>query len=198
MIGSLRRPALSSLYPVRQSAAHPQRFGLGMVRTSGTSSAAQGARGETSHLRLKTCTTLGWCFGTSHPRGRAPSAPRPGLARRGRGWWRRRDGRGHPGLSFLLIDVDRRGSARSCPQLTLRQAQIRLPRRSRGPSVYGRPQGCKRFLPVGHGGAVEFFRVSGLLMQQCSLRALMVSSRNGSKTHLRGLSLREGHWFSYS
>ena len=89
---------------------------------------------ETSHLRLKTSTTLGGCFGTSHPRGRASSAPRLGSA--GRGWWRLRDGKGHPDHSFLLIDVDRTGSARSCPQLTLRQAQIRLPRRSRGPSAF--------------------------------------------------------------
>ncbi|QDL94845.1 hypothetical protein FDP22_23560 (plasmid) [Paroceanicella profunda] len=43
-IGSLRRPAPLSLYPVRQSAAHPHRYGLGMVRISRTSSAAQDAR----------------------------------------------------------------------------------------------------------------------------------------------------------
>ena len=91
---------------------------------------------ETSHLRLKTCASLGWCFGPSHPRGRAPSAPRPGSAGRGRGWWRLRDGKGHPDHSFLLIDVDRTGSAQSCPALALRQAQIRLPRRSRGPSAF--------------------------------------------------------------
>ena len=91
---------------------------------------------ETSHMRLKTCTALGGCFGTSHPRGRAPSAPRPGSAELGRGRWLRRDGRGHPDHSFLLIDVDRTGSARSCPQLTLRQAQIRFPRRGRGPSAF--------------------------------------------------------------
>ena len=101
-----------------------------------TSSAAQDRGVETSHLRLQTCTTLGWRFGTSHTRGRAPSAPRPGSAGRGRGWWRQRDGKDHPDHSFLLIDVDRTGSARSCPQLTLRQAQIRLPRRSRGPSAF--------------------------------------------------------------
>lgn len=101
-----------------------------------TSSAAQDRGGETSHMRLKTCTTLGWCFGTSHPRGRASSAPRPGSAELGRGRWLRRDGRGHPDHSFLLIDVDRTGSAQSCPPLTLRQAQIRLPRRSRGPSAF--------------------------------------------------------------
>jgi len=88
---------------------------------------------DTSHLRLKTCASLGACFGTSHPRGRAPSAPRPGSAGRGRGWWRLRDGKGHPDHSFLLIDVDRTGSARSCPQLTLRQAQIRLPRLAADP-----------------------------------------------------------------
>ena len=70
---------------------------------------------ETPHLRLKTCTTLGWCFGISHLRGRAPSAPRPGAA--GRGWWRLCYGRGHPDHSFLLIDVDRTGSAQSCPPL---------------------------------------------------------------------------------
>jgi hypothetical protein len=72
---------------------------------------------EASHLKLKTCTFLGWCFGTSHPRERSSSAPRPGLAGRRRGWWRRCDCKGHPGLSFLLIDVDRTGSARSCPAL---------------------------------------------------------------------------------
>ncbi|PJB30876.1 MAG: hypothetical protein CO109_13000 [Deltaproteobacteria bacterium CG_4_9_14_3_um_filter_65_9] len=46
VIGSLRRPAPLSLYPVRQSAAHPHRYGLGMVRTSRTSSAAQDSRGR--------------------------------------------------------------------------------------------------------------------------------------------------------
>ncbi|TDK50995.1 hypothetical protein E1832_04705 [Antarcticimicrobium luteum] len=46
LIGSSRRPAPSSLYPARQSAAHPHRCGLGMVRTSGTSSAAPGGRGR--------------------------------------------------------------------------------------------------------------------------------------------------------
>ncbi|MQQ10743.1 hypothetical protein GFB49_20005 [Epibacterium sp. SM1979] len=97
VIGSSRRPAPLSLYPVRQSAAHPHRCGLGMVRTSRGSSARQDARG------------------------------------RGRGWWRLRDSKGHPGLSFLLIDVDRTGSAQSCPQLTLRQAQIRLPRLAADP-----------------------------------------------------------------
>ena len=91
---------------------------------------------ETSYLRLKTCASLEWCCGTSHPRGRASSTPRPGLAGRRRGWWRRCDCKGHPDYSFLLIDVDRTGSARPCPQLTLRQAQIRLPRRSRGPSAF--------------------------------------------------------------
>src|SRR6056297_2907686 len=45
LIGSSRRPAPSSLYPVRQSVAHPHRYGLGMVRTSRTPSAAQEARG---------------------------------------------------------------------------------------------------------------------------------------------------------
>jgi hypothetical protein len=136
LIGSSLRPAPSSLYPARQSAAHPNRYGLGMVRNSRTSSAAQDRGVETSHMRLKTCTTLGGCFGTSHLRGRAPSAPRPGSAELGRGRWLRRDGRGHPDHSFLLIDVDRTGSAQSCPQLTLRQAQIRLPRRSREPSAF--------------------------------------------------------------
>ncbi|AUR05899.1 hypothetical protein PhaeoP72_03981 (plasmid) [Phaeobacter inhibens] len=131
-----RRPALSSLYPFRQSSAHPHRLGLGMVRTSRTSSASQDRGVETSHMRLKTCTSLGGCFGTSHPLRRAPSAPRPGSAGRGRGWWRPRDGKGHPDHSFLLIDADRTGSAQSCPALTLRQAQIRLPRRSRGPSAF--------------------------------------------------------------
>ena len=67
-----------------------------------TSSAAQDRGVETSHMRLKTCTTPGWRFGTSHPRKRAPSAPRPGLARRGRGLSQLRDGRGHPDHSFLL------------------------------------------------------------------------------------------------
>ena len=57
---------------------------------------------ETSHLRLKTCASLGACFGISHPRGRASSAPRPGSAGRGRGWWRLRDGTGQSGPSFLL------------------------------------------------------------------------------------------------
>ncbi|APX91315.1 hypothetical protein BV394_15615 (plasmid) [Brevirhabdus pacifica] len=42
-IGSLRRPAPLSLYPVRQSAAHPHRYGLRMVRISRTSSAGQDA-----------------------------------------------------------------------------------------------------------------------------------------------------------
>ncbi|ATI43734.1 hypothetical protein CBW24_16445 (plasmid) [Pacificitalea manganoxidans] len=46
VIGSLRRPAPLSLYPVRQRAAHPHRYGLGMVRTSRTSSAGQDARGR--------------------------------------------------------------------------------------------------------------------------------------------------------
>ncbi|TDL85646.1 hypothetical protein E2L05_14995 [Meridianimarinicoccus aquatilis] len=41
-----RRPAPSSLYPARQSSAHPHRYGLGMVRTSRTSSAGQDARGR--------------------------------------------------------------------------------------------------------------------------------------------------------
>ena len=45
-IDRLRRPALSSLYPVRQRAAHPYRYGLGMVRTSRTSKASQDARGR--------------------------------------------------------------------------------------------------------------------------------------------------------
>ncbi|RDD64405.1 hypothetical protein DU478_20025 [Thalassococcus profundi] len=45
-IGSLRRPAPLSLYPVRQSAAHPHRYGMGMVSPSRTSSAAQDARGR--------------------------------------------------------------------------------------------------------------------------------------------------------
>ncbi|AYE88031.1 hypothetical protein B5M07_17550 (plasmid) [Sulfitobacter sp. D7] len=57
VIGSSRRPAPLSLYPVRQSAAHPHRYGLGMVRTSRTSSAAQDARGrdvayEAEHLHV--------------------------------------------------------------------------------------------------------------------------------------------------
>ena len=133
-IGSLRRPSPLSLYPVRQSAAHPHRYGLGMVRTTRTSKAAQDARGRDVAFEAEDLHVLGACCGTSHPRGRAPSAPRPGAA--GRGWWRLRDGKGHPDHSFLLIDVDRTGSARSCPQLTLRQAQIRLPRRSRGPSAF--------------------------------------------------------------
>ena len=46
VIGSSRRPALSSLRPVRLSAAHLNRYGLGMVRTSRTSSAMQDARGR--------------------------------------------------------------------------------------------------------------------------------------------------------
>jgi hypothetical protein len=136
VIGSSQQPAPSSLYPARQSAAHPHRHGLGMVRTSRTSSAAQDRGVETSHMRLKTCTTPGWRFGTSNPRGRASFALRPGSAGRGRGWWRQRDGKDHPDHSFLLIDVDRTGSARSCPALTLRQAQIRLPRLCRGPSAF--------------------------------------------------------------
>ena len=98
-------------------------------------SSARPRGGNVAH-EAETCTTLGGCFGTSHPRGRAPSAPRPGSARRGRGGWRQRDGKDHPDHSFLLIDVDRTGSAQSCPQLTLRQAQIRLPRRGRGPSAF--------------------------------------------------------------
>jgi hypothetical protein len=57
---------------------------------------------DTQPLRLKTSTGLGGCFGTSHPRGRVPSAPRPGSVGRGHGWWRLRDGRGHPDHSFLL------------------------------------------------------------------------------------------------
>ena len=105
----------------------------------------------------------------------------------------------HKVLSFLfLIHGFWPNAGAKSPPLSGRQAQIRFPPLRCGPSVYGRPQGCKRFLPVGYGQAVEFFRVSGLLMQHSVLRALMVSSRNGSKTHLRGLSLREGHWFSYS
>ncbi|MFG6554593.1 hypothetical protein [Sulfitobacter sp. 1A16808] len=44
VIGSPRRTARSSLYPVRLSAAYPHRCGLGMVRTSRTSSAAQDTR----------------------------------------------------------------------------------------------------------------------------------------------------------
>jgi len=136
VIASSLRPAPSSLSPVRQSAAHPHRCGLGMGRTSRTSSAMQDARGRDVALEAEDLRVPRVGFGTSHPRGRAPSAPRPGLAGRGRGWWRLRDSKGHPGLSFLLIDVDRTGSARSCPQLTLRQAQIRLPRRSRGPSAF--------------------------------------------------------------
>ena len=46
VIGNSGRPAPSSLYPARQSAAHPHRYGLGMVRISRTSSAAQDARGR--------------------------------------------------------------------------------------------------------------------------------------------------------
>ncbi len=134
LIGRSRRPAPSSLYPARQSSAHPHRFG----QRDGAHLAHRQQRKtrgvETPHLRLKPCTTLGWRFGTSHPRGRTLSPPRPGSA--GRGWWRRRDGKGHPDHSFLLVDVDRTGSAQSCPALALRQAQIRLPRRSREPSAF--------------------------------------------------------------
>ena len=46
MIGSSRRPVPLSLYPVRQSAAHPHRYGLGMVRTSRASPAVEDARGR--------------------------------------------------------------------------------------------------------------------------------------------------------
>ncbi|PKQ11335.1 MAG: hypothetical protein CVT70_14565 [Alphaproteobacteria bacterium HGW-Alphaproteobacteria-1] len=45
-IDRLRRSALSSLYPVRQCSVHPHWCGLGMVRTSRTSSVGQDARGR--------------------------------------------------------------------------------------------------------------------------------------------------------
>ena len=117
VIASSLRPAPSSLSPVRQSAAHPHRCGLGMGRTSRTSSAMQDARGRDVALEAEDLRVPRVGFGTSHPRGRAPSAPRPGSAGRGRGWWRLRDGKGHPDHSFLLIDVDRTASAQSCPAL---------------------------------------------------------------------------------
>ncbi|PWL33257.1 MAG: hypothetical protein DCO97_20580 [Marivita sp. XM-24bin2] len=49
LIGSSRRPAPSSLYPVRQSAAHPHRYGLGMVRTSHIVSSARPRGRDVAH-----------------------------------------------------------------------------------------------------------------------------------------------------
>ena len=121
-IDRLRRSAPSSLYPVRQSVAHPHRYGLRMVRISRTSPAAQDTKARDVAFEAEDLRVPRVVFRTSHPRGRAPSAPRPGSAGRGRGWWRLRDGKGHPDHSFLLIDVDRTGSAQSCPALALRQA----------------------------------------------------------------------------
>ena len=114
--GSERPDGYPSTQPVR---VRPIRIGMGWGWCAPHAHRQRGkTRGvETSYLRLKTCASLDWCFGTSHPRGRAPSAPRPGSAGRGRGRWLLRDGKGHPGLSFLLIDVDRTGSAQSCPAL---------------------------------------------------------------------------------
>ncbi|PVA08513.1 hypothetical protein DC366_18880 [Pelagivirga sediminicola] len=49
VIGSLRRPAPLSLYQVRQSAAHPHRYGLGMVRTSHIVSSARPRGRDVAH-----------------------------------------------------------------------------------------------------------------------------------------------------
>ena len=47
-----RRPAPSSLYPARQSSAHPHRYGLGMVRTSHIVSSAR-PRGDDVSLEAE-------------------------------------------------------------------------------------------------------------------------------------------------
>ncbi|PVA05675.1 hypothetical protein DC363_14475 [Thalassorhabdomicrobium marinisediminis] len=44
-----RRPAPSSLYPARQSSAHPHRYGLGMVRTSHIVSSARPRGRDVAH-----------------------------------------------------------------------------------------------------------------------------------------------------
>ena len=135
-------------YPSTQSVrVRPIRIGLGWGWCAPHAHRQQRkTRGvETSHMRLKTCMSLGGCFGTLHPRRRAPSAPLPGSAGPGRGWWRLRDGKGHPDHSLLLIDVDRTGSAQSCPALALRQAQIRLPRRAADPPCMDAPRDASDF-----------------------------------------------------
>ena len=64
--------------------------------------------------------------------------------------------------------------------------------------VYGRPRGCKRFFDFGNSIAVEFLRVSGLWLRPSMPRALMVSSRNRSKTRGRSTSYSGHYWFSHS
>nr|AAN05247.1 RC174 [Ruegeria sp. PR1b] len=101
-IGSSRRPAPLSLYPVRQSAAHPHRYWLGMVRTSRTSSAGQDARGRDVAFEAEDLRVPRVVFrNIASTRAGSVSTPAE-LGGTGRGWWRLRDGTGHPDHSFLL------------------------------------------------------------------------------------------------
>ena len=67
------------------------------------------------------------------------------------------------------------------------RALLRMAGARRAPTenVYGRPRQSKDFLKVVLGGAVEFLRVSGLMLRLSTPRALMAISRVGSKSAVR-------------
>lgn len=93
--------------------------------------------------------------------------------------WRVATRRQSLSLTKMILTAPAQGIAKQCP-------------------VYGRPRGCKRFFDFGNSIAVEFLRVSGLWLRPSMPRALMVSSRNRSKTRGRSTSYSGHYWFSHS
>lgn len=102
-----------------------------------------------SHMRPKTCASLGWCCGTSHPRGRAPSAPRPGahpFSARGRDVPQHPQ-RGRRGVLQPQARLPGRGlGAGDVPTERERSPGLNpLTRMGRPRTILGRPAPCSRY-----------------------------------------------------